>query len=125
MSATVECEMAGTIPCSIATCTRLRVDQWVMCSPRPSGSQHASISTPTRWRGGKRPGPPVAGSVLDDLHPYLFVAAAEVPDRRARDAEALCDVLHDGRRIRHRQQDPCAPCDALLGASIMEELLQV
>jgi hypothetical protein len=121
----VECAIAGTSPRSAATCARLRIDQWVMCSPRPSGSQHASISTPTRCRGGKRPGATVARRVPDDLYTDLVVPPAEVPDHRPVYLDTVRQILHDRGRIRHSQQDPGASSNTLLGASIADELLKV
>src|SRR5438477_9965553 len=71
-SETVECAIFGTSPCAAAALARLRVDQCVICRPTPAGSQQASISIPTRCRGGKRPRPTLAGCVLDDLYSDLF-----------------------------------------------------
>jgi len=81
ISETVECAIFGTSPRSAAALARLRVDQCVMRSPMPNGSQHASISMPTRCRGGKRSGSTLSGSVLHNLYPNLLVPAAKVPDR--------------------------------------------
>jgi DDE superfamily endonuclease len=94
-------------------------------SPRPSGSQHASISMPMRCRGGKGPGSTIPGSVVDDLYPILFVPAAEVPDRRSLDLKTVGQLLHDGCRISHGQQDPRSPRHPLLGASVTDKLLEV
>jgi hypothetical protein len=80
---------------------------------------------PTRCRGGKRPGAAFAVCVLDDFYTDLFVPAAEVPDRRPFDLDALRQVLHDGLRVRHGEQDPRASCYSLLGVSITDELLEV
>jgi hypothetical protein len=96
-----------------------------MWSPSPTGSQQASISIPTRCRGGKRPGAPLPRSVLDDLHADLFVPAAELPDGLAPQLDARRQILHDRGRIRHGQQDAGTTRNALLGASITYELLQV
>src|SRR6185437_13506165 len=109
MSETVEWAIFGTSARSAAILARLRVDQWGMCSPRPSGSQHASISMPTRCRGGKGPGSTIPGSVVDDLYPVLFIPTAEVPDRRSIHLETVGQLSHDGRWIGHGQQDPRSP----------------
>src|SRR5262249_33552519 len=108
MNEMVECAIFGTSPRAAAAIAKLRVDQCVMCRQTPAGSQQASISIPTRCRGGKRPGPTLARGVLDDLYPDLFVPPAEIPDRRSRNPETFGQPLDDDRWIRHGQQDPCS-----------------
>lgn len=125
ISDTVECAIFGASPRSTATFAKLRVDQCVICNPRPIGSQHASISTPTRCRGGKGRRSTLTGSVLDGLHANLFVPAAELPDRLAPQFHPVRQILHDGLRIRHRQQDASAARNPLLGTSVTYEFLQV
>jgi hypothetical protein len=70
-------------------------------------------------------GRPSRGASPTTCTPGLLVPAAEMPDRRPLYVEAVRQVLHDGRRVRHGQQDPCAACDTLLRASITEQLLEV
>jgi hypothetical protein len=96
-----------------------------MCSPTPDGSQHASISTPTRSRGGKRLRSAAARSVFDRLHADLFVTAAELPDGLTTLFDAVGQVLHDGGWIGHCEENASAAGDPLLDAPVTHELLQV
>ena len=78
-----------------------------------------------RCRGGKCSRSTHARGVLDDVYPDSFVTATQTPDRRTINIEALRQLLHDGHRVRHGQQDPSASSDALLGTSVANEIREV
>src|SRR5689334_13200961 len=124
MSATVEWEMVGAMPRSRAARARLRVDQWVMCSPIPAGSQHASRSTSTRWRGGKLPRAAGARCILHGLHAECLEAATQSPDGPAVLFESVGQLRDDGVRVRHRQQDARSANNTLLGSSASHQALK-
>src|SRR5689334_5736027 len=95
-----------------------------MCKPRPTGSQQASISIPTRCRGGKDPRSAFSGGVLDRLQPHLLVAPAEVPNRLSPLLHVRSQLLDDRRWTRHRKQNARPSRDTLLRASITNKPLE-
>lgn len=64
-------------------------------------------------------------SILDDLHPDLFVPTTQVPDRLAPQLEAVRHVLNNRLRIRHREKGTCPTGYPLLRAAVMHKPLQV
>jgi hypothetical protein len=96
-----------------------------MCSPIPAGSQQARRITPTRWRGGKLPRAPRAGSIHHHVHAEFVEATTERPDGSAVQFEPVSQFRHDGGWVGHGQQDARSPGDALLGMSISHQFIQV
>jgi len=116
--------MRGTTPESTAALAKLRVDQWVRCSPTPMGSQQASCSTCTRTKGGKLAWAPAAWFVPDRFEPSLLEAAAQIPNSMRAHLQALGQLEYQRASFGHRDKSPSSPGDALLGVAIADQPMQ-